>query len=149
MNIATAGWMHMLDKARSASARNQIIASMPAQRSSPSILRDQAEKPTHVEINDKLDAENDRLTWAMEQIISRTNPDSCGLCDPQNLHDINQHAREALGRPTIVLENYYHDTKDGPADIRSYIAKALKSLSGDLSYDDVAAAKACLKEAIE
>jgi len=113
-------------------------------------VRSQAAKLTHVEINDKLDAENDRLTWAMEEIVSRTNPDSCGLHDPQNLHAINQHAREALERPTIAVENYYPDleTRYNPVDIRSYIRKALKELSGDLSYADVADAKAYLKEAL-
>lgn len=86
----------------------------------------------------------------MKAILSRSEPNACGLYCQANLHAINQYARAALGLPTIGLENYSSDATDGPfgVNLRDCIVQVLKKLSGNFSYDDIASAKACLKEAL-
>ena len=89
----------------------------------------------------------------LKQIVAMTDHDAPGIYEPSTIEEINRLACKALRLPQTSAYRWSHNQPQKPTDSSVYetpslTEQALEMLSGDFSYDNVAAAKQILKTII-
>ena len=116
-------------------------------------IHPKSEEPLTEQASEKSSDEENMSLHVREvllDIIKCTKPDAEYLHTPETLAYISWWANEALGLTPIPIADWVKQSALHSKSVAKQVAvAALEKLSGDLSYDKVAAAKRILKQIIE